>query len=61
MDVAKEELVEEVLRLIVEDVEYGDLTSIEGLLMLVPENALIGFLPEDGEFFGRLMGEEPQS
>ena len=47
MDYSKEELVAEVLRLIVEDVEYGDLSSIEGLLMRVPESTLIVFLPED--------------
>lgn len=43
----RQKLVDEVIRLIVEDVEHGDLTSIEGLLMLVPESTLIGFLPED--------------
>jgi len=47
MDYSKEELVAEVLRLIVEDVEYGDLSSIEGLLMRVPESTLVVFLPED--------------
>ena len=44
---SKEELVEEVIRLIVIDVEYGDTSSIEGLLMMVPEKTLIDFLPEE--------------
>jgi hypothetical protein len=44
---SKEELVDEVIRLIVEDVEYGDTSSIEGLLMMVPEKTLIEFLPEE--------------
>lgn len=43
----KEKLVDEVIRLIVEDVEYGDTSSIEGLLMMVPEKTLITFLPEE--------------
>ncbi len=40
-------LIDRVIELIKEDIAYGDLTSIEGLLENVPENILIDFLPEE--------------
>jgi hypothetical protein len=40
-------LIDRVIELIKEDIAYGDLTSIEGLLENVPENVLIDFLPEE--------------
>ena len=40
-------LIDRVIELIKEDIAYGDVTSIEGLLENVPENVLIDFLPEE--------------
>jgi formylmethanofuran dehydrogenase subunit E len=40
-------LIDRVIELIKEDIAYGDVTSIEGLLENVPENALVDFLPEE--------------
>jgi hypothetical protein len=41
------ELIELVLKQIVEDVKVGDLTAIEELLSFVPTKNLIGFLTEE--------------
>jgi len=43
----KQELVDQVIRLMIIDISYGDFSAIEGLLMMVPEKTLINFLPED--------------
>ena len=43
----QEQLIDQVLRQIVSDVEYGDLTAIEELLRCVPESNLKGYLAED--------------
>lgn len=40
-------LIDRVIELIKEDIAYGDVSSIEGLLENVPENVLIDFLPEE--------------
>jgi hypothetical protein len=40
-------LIDRVIELIKEDIAYGDVTSIEGLLENVPENVLVDFLPEE--------------
>ena len=39
-------LIEKVLNQIVADVESGDVTSIQELLKFIPQDKLIGFLPE---------------
>ena len=39
-------LIEKVLNQIVSDVESGDVTSIQELLKFVPQDKLLGFLPE---------------
>lgn len=41
-----DELVDAVLDAIVEDVNIGDLTAIEEMLKLVPQEVLVNFLPE---------------
>lgn len=41
-----DELVDAVLDAIVEDVNTGDLTAIEEMLKLVPQEVLVNFLPE---------------
>lgn len=45
----KSRVVDAVLNQILRDVEYGDLTAIEELLMYVPLENLQAYLPELGE------------
>ena len=43
----RQELIDAVLDEIQNDIQSRDLTAIECLLSFVPEDALIGFLPEE--------------
>jgi hypothetical protein len=43
----KQELIDNVIKHIKRDIEWGDLTAIEALLSFCPITNLIGFLPED--------------
>lgn len=43
-----ESLIDKVLIQIQNDLEAGDLTALEELLKFIPEDKLIGFLPETG-------------
>ncbi len=43
----KQALIERVLEIIRHDLAIGDVTAIEELLSFVPDENLIGFLPEE--------------
>ena len=43
----KQQLIDHVLDQIIDDVYAGDLTAVEELLRSVPEDLLVGYLPED--------------
>jgi hypothetical protein len=45
-----QKLIDNVLELIVEDVERGDLTAIEELLKFAPRKNLEAFLKEEGNY-----------
>ena len=45
----REELIDAVLAQLVKDIEVGDLTAIEELLLSCPDASLQGFLSEDVE------------
>jgi len=49
----EQELIDEVLKVIVTDVQDGDLTALEVLLQSVPRKDLLAFLP-----FGAPLGPE---
>jgi hypothetical protein len=46
--VAKHDLVDRVMDQIAVDFERGDLTALQELLMFVPRENLIAYLPEEG-------------
>ena len=45
--VAKHDLIDRVMDQIAQDLEGGDLTALEELLMFVPRENLIAYLPEE--------------
>lgn len=46
---SKEVLIDMVIEQIAKDIEEGDLTALNELLYFVPEQFLLGYLPEEQE------------